>query len=132
VANRALLLSADVEPSNGHGVIVAQGGPAHGYTLYLQDGKPAFAVRIARQLAIVAATTSLTGSRCKLEAQLAPDGRLTISVDGKLVAEGRAPGLIAAQPGRGLTVGRDDGGVGDYTGPNPFNGKIASVTLRFP
>jgi hypothetical protein len=54
----------------------------------------------------------------------------TRAVDGKHVAKGRAPGLIAAQPARGFTVGSDPGPVGDYTGPNALRGKIEALTLR--
>ena len=132
VANRALAVSAQIEPAAPNGVIVAQGGAAHGYSLYLQDGKLAFAVRVARNLTTVTAREPLGAGRFTVEAQLAAEGRITLSVNGRQVAEGRAPGLIAAQPARGLTVGSDGGSVGDYTGPNAFTGKIENVTLRFP
>jgi hypothetical protein len=66
-----------------------------------------------------------------VEAQLANDGQIKLLVDGKPVAEGRAPGLIAAQPARGLTVGSDNAMVGDYAAPNAFTGKIEKVGLRF-
>lgn len=67
-----------------------------------------------------------------VEARLATKGRITLLVNGRQVAEGRAPGLLAAQPARGFAVGRDGGPVGDYTVPNRFTGKIENVTLRFP
>jgi arylsulfatase A-like enzyme len=132
VANRPLAVSAQIEPAAPNGVIVAQGGTAHGYALYLQDGKLAFAVRVARQLTVVTAREALGSGRFTVEAQLAAEGRITLAVNGRQVAEGRAPGLIAAQPARGLTVGSDGGPVGDYTGPNAFTGRIENVTLRFP
>jgi hypothetical protein len=132
VASRPLIVSAQVEPAAPDGVIVAQGGTAHGYALYLQDGKLAFAVRVARQLTTVIASEPLGTGRFTVEARLAAEGRITLLVNGRQVAEGRAPGLIAAQPARGLTVGRDSGPVGGYSAPNAFTGKIENVTLRFP
>lgn len=132
VANRPWVLTAQIEPKGPNGVIVAQGGTAHGYALYLQDGKPAFALRIARQLTTIRANEPLGSGRFTVEARLADDGRMTLSVEGRQVAEGRAPGLLTAQPARGLAVGSDDGPVGDYAAPNRFTGKIENVTLRFP
>jgi len=132
VSNRALVVSARIEPAAPNGAIVAQGGTAHGYALYLQDGRLAFAVRIARQLTTVTASEPLGSGRFGVEARLAPDGHITLRVDGRQVAEGRAPGLLAAQPARGFAVGSDGGAVGDYTAPNRFTGKIENVTLSFP
>ncbi len=130
IANHPLVVSAEIEPETSNGVIVAQGGAGNGYTLYLQDGKLALGVRITRGLTVVAANQPLGRGRFKVAAQLATDGRVTLSVDGKQVAEGQAPGLIKAQPARGLSVGRDNVGVGDYSLPNAFNGKIERVQVR--
>ncbi len=132
IANRPFVVAAEIESGSGSGVIVAQGGAARGYALYVQNGKPAFALRTARQLTVVAAPEALSAGRHKLEAQLAADGKVTLSVDGKAVATGQATGLVNPQPARGLTVGRDEGNIGDYTAPNPFTGVIQEVTVRFP
>jgi hypothetical protein len=74
----------------------------------------------------------LGSGRVTVEAGLAADGRITLSVNGRKVAQGRAAGLLAAQPARGLAVGSDGGPVGDYMAPNRFTGQIENVTLRFP
>jgi arylsulfatase len=132
IAKRPLTISAEIEPEAPNGVILAQGGPANGYTLFLQDGKLAFGLRVARKLTVVSATQPLGAGHFKVQAQLADGGQITLSADGKPVASGVAPGLIAAQPGRGLTVGSDPRAIADYTGPNGFRGKIENVNLRFP
>jgi hypothetical protein len=44
LANHALLVSAEIEPADTNGVIIAQGAGGNGYALYLKDGKPAFAI----------------------------------------------------------------------------------------
>jgi arylsulfatase A-like enzyme len=131
IANRPFVVAAEIVPEATNGVIVAQGGAAQGYTLFLQDGKLAFGVRTARQLNVVAATQPLGHGRFKIEAQLAADGQMTLSVDGKPVAKGQAPGLIRRQPARGFTVGSDNGPVGNYTTPNAFKGKIENVRVQF-
>lgn len=130
IANRPLVISAEIEPQGADGVIVAQGGAANGYALYLKDGKPAFAVRRTRNLTVVTSKEPLGQGVFKLEARLAESGRITLSVNGKQVAEGTTPGLIAAQPARGLSVGSDSGGLGDYVPPNAFAGKITNVRVE--
>ena len=132
IAGRPLIVSAEIEPESPNGVIVAQGGSANGFSLYLEDGKLAFGVRVARRLTVVKASEPLPHGHFEVEARLAPDGHLALSVAGKAVAEGQAPGIIAVQPARGFSVGRDNGNVGDYTRPNAFLGKIEKVNLHFP
>jgi len=45
IAQKALEISAEIEPTGTEGVVVTQGGAARGYAIYLTDGKLAFAVR---------------------------------------------------------------------------------------
>jgi hypothetical protein len=130
IAGHALVLTAEIEAGAKEGVVLAQGGAANGYTLFIQDGKLSFGIRAARSLTVVTAKDQLGEGTAKVEARLEADGKITLKVAGKQVAEGRAPGLIQKQPARGLTVGRDEGAVGDYPSPNPFNGKISNVRLN--
>jgi len=130
IANLPLLISAEIEPAAPNGVIVVQDAAAHGYTLYVQERKLCFAVRIARELTVVTASEPVPGGPSKVQAQLAADGQITLSVNDKPVAKGKASGPIDAQPGRGLSIGADNGTVGDYSGPNAFDGKVENVTVR--
>ena len=134
IAGQSITISAQIEPAKAgaNGVIIAQGAGANGYALFLQDGKLALGVRRTRQLAVVTAAEPLTAGPHRVEAQLAAEGRVTLTVDGKPAGEGRAGGLIANQPGRGLTVGSDSFGVGEYSIPNAFDGKVENVTVRSP
>jgi arylsulfatase len=130
VANHSLVVSAEIDPESTNGVIISQGASVNGYALFLQAGKPAFAVRSQSELTTVTADEVLGAGHFKIEARLAADGQVTISVDGRQVAAGQVPSLIATQPGRGLTVGLNQESVGDYTAPNPFAGKIENVFVR--
>jgi len=130
IANRALRITADVEPSGPEGVVVAQGAAGNGFALYLKEGRAAFAVRSRRTLTTITAGNRLPASRCRIEAILAADGAMAIRVDDRVVAEGRAPGLIAAQPAFGLTVGRGNTPVGGYQPPGLFAGRVENVTVR--
>jgi arylsulfatase len=130
IADRALVISAEIEPAGTNGVIVAQGGKANGFALYLQDGKPALAFRSRRQLTTIIASEPLRAGHFKLEARIAANGAISISVDGKAVATGQASGLIARQPAAGLSVGYNDAAVGEYPAPNAFAGTIENVRVE--
>lgn len=114
----------------GEGVIVAQGGLTTGYTLFLTDGKANFALRQERVQTLVTALDRLPTGGVTLMATLAKDGNLTLAVNGKQVATGKAKGLFAAQPGDSLCVGFDDHDpVGPYKSPYRFTGKIGKVIV---
>ncbi len=129
VADHAFTVSAEIE-AGGDGVIVAQGATANGYALYIKDGKPAFALRNKSELTTVAADTALSAGHVKIEAKLAADGGITISVDGKQVASGHAPGLISKQPGRPFSVGSSKPAIGEFPTPGNFPGKIENVRVE--
>lgn len=132
VVGRGLEISAEVESAGQQsGVLVAQGAGFHGYAIYLDQGHPAIALRRSSELTVVRSTEPLPSGRSKVEARLASDGRLTLWINGKSVAEGRAGGTLQSQPGEGLSVG-DDGNssVGDYAAPNPFAGRVENVLVK--
>jgi hypothetical protein len=124
------VISAEIDPGSANGVIVAQGGGAQGYSLYIHDRKLSFAIRTAKKLTIITATEPLPNGPSKVQAQLSQDGHITLSVNDQPVGTGQAPGLLAAQPVRGFSVGADNGPVSDYAAPNTFAGKIEKVTVR--
>ena len=132
IGNRGLRVTAQVEVAEapGRGVIVAQGGAAIGFALYLVDGKPVFRVRADNQAFDVAGPETLKGQHT-LEGLLTNKGQITLSVDGQKVAGPVAATLIDKKPLDGLEVGRDAGGaVGLYETPNPFSGRIESVVIE--
>jgi len=131
IAGRALTVSADAEVAGKSGVIVAQGAGSHGFAIYLDDGHPAFAVRIEGELVSIVDKNPVGSGKHRFEAAIGSKGEINLSVDGKRVAEGKAPGPIAAQPAQGLTVGNDgSGAVGNYEAPNPFAGKVTNVRIK--
>ena len=82
------------------GVIVTQGGAAHGYAIYLNKGKLAFAVRESGVLTTIVAKDPLGDGHFLVQATLHEDGALALLVDGRQVAEGKAAGLIQQRPRR--------------------------------
>ncbi len=131
IARKELEISAQIEPAGSEGVIVAQGGGARGYAIYLTQGKLAFAVRENGEATTIVAKEPLGNGQFLVQATLHADGALALLVDGKQVAEGKAAGLISQQPRAGFSVGTGGrGAVGNYTAPDPFKGKVTNVRVK--
>lgn len=130
IANKSISIVAKFDAKAPGGVIVAQGGVAQGYTLFLdKEGKLNFLVRVDREAVSVVSPQPLTGLHTVI-ARLGADRSLTLSLDGQVVAQGRATKFIPSQPMDGLSVGSDtDGAVGPYESPYPFTGNIEFVTI---
>ena len=113
-------------------MIVARGGPAEGFALILEEGKPKFHVRTGGELATVTGPKRIVGGWHHVVGVLTADKQMRLYVDGERVGEGTAPGLLTKDPAQGLEIGDDaQGAVGDYQSPNPFGGIIDEVRLYF-
>ena len=111
------------------GVLVAQGGSALGYSLFVKDGVLHFATRHQGKLSIVSSKAKLSDAE-KVLVKFRASGEVTLSVDGEELAKGEVPGAIP-MPIDGLEVGRDEGGVvGEYSAPFAFEGTIDSVVAE--
>jgi arylsulfatase A len=129
IAGKALVISAQVEPKSASGVILAHGGSASGYALSLRDGKPVFTVREHGEAVVITAPEAPAGP-FQLEARLDRGGAMTLVVNGKTAATGKAPGLITAQPQEDFCVGFDNGRpVGEYDGAALFRGTISKLKV---
>jgi arylsulfatase len=130
VAGRGFTITAKFSASEPAGVIVAQGGIAHGYTLFVEKGKLTFLVRSGGQPTSITSAEAVSGAHTAT-AGLRSDGALTLKVDGKQVAHGKAPGPLTTMPVDPLAVGFDDAGlVGPYGEDNQFRGSIDSVQIK--
>jgi arylsulfatase len=128
---KTLRITAEVEDPSGSGVLIAQGGAAEGYSLYLREGRPVFALRREKELTEIAGKDPLPAGVTRLSATLKADGTMILEATGKEVAAGKAAGLLTGMPVDGLQVGRDTmGAVGSYKAPFSFTGKIRSVTIE--
>jgi arylsulfatase A-like enzyme len=131
VADQPISISCQIEPKAQSGVIVAQGGSAVGYALYLKDNHLVFAVR--RSIADIIRITSadLPSGRLSVEARLAGDGTMTLSINGKPAATGSAGGLLGRQPMEDFCVGHDNRMPLDgYDGKTRFSGSIEQLKVR--
>ena len=131
IANHPFSLTVELESHGQNGVLVAQGGLRHGFSLYFKEGNLHWAVREEGELQVVTANASELTDAHKLTASLNRDGTMRLNVDGRELASGKALGLVPTVPTDGLQVGRDlKGAVGEYKTPFPFEGKILSAVLQ--
>jgi arylsulfatase A-like enzyme len=131
VEKRPIRVSVEIRKPGTDGVLLAQGGSAEGYSLYVKDGLLTFATRRGGKLSAVATEQKLADAVTTIGLRLTRDGEVTLTADGKTVATGSLAGSMMQQPIDGLQVGSDTGGaVGDYEQPFPFNGEIGNVTIE--
>ncbi len=128
---KPLTVEAWVTATRPQGVIIARGGPAEGFALSLQQGRPHFDVRSDSNLSSVSGNKRIVGGWHHVAGVLDTDKAMKLYVDGELVAEGEASGLIKNDPAQALEVGTDaQSSVGNYT-ETQFTGAIDEVRLYF-
>ena len=146
VLNKSWTLTADLEvPTSGaEGMVAAHGGIVGGYGLYLRESKPTFVYNyLALERTTVAAEDPLPPGKVQLKVDVAYQGgpkelgraaTVTITANGKKVAEGQVPRTIPATISiqEGLDIGEDVGSAVDfsYKLPFKFTGKIEKVTYE--
>ncbi|HIK93576.1 MAG TPA: arylsulfatase [Planctomycetes bacterium] len=131
IRDKAFTITIKLASTGTAGVLVAQGGTAAGYALYVKDEKLWFAQR--RQGKIFSINGELPAGSESLVFQLTRKGAVTVKSGGRQVLSGDVPGTLDTMPLDGLQVGRDaDGHVGDYgvTDEFPYDGKIEQVQIR--
>ena len=129
IEDREITIKAVIEGA-GDGVLVAQGGMTVGYTLFLKGGKPNFGIRKAGKLYLTSAAEALPSGSTTLTVTFAHEGNVTLSVNGKQVANGKTTGLFETQPIDAFCVGFDDHDpVGPYATPFRYSGKITALTI---
>ena len=124
-------VEAWARPEKGDGVVVARGGAVHGYSLYLDNGRPMFALRVDEKIQSVSARRKVAMDKwVHLAGVVTSDRELRIYVDGKLAGKSRTSDFIVSNPGESMQIGADDGGsVGDYRAPLAFSGLIDEVRV---
>ena len=132
VQARPFRIDATIEAGEGHleGVILAQGGTAHGFSLFLKAGRPNFVIRGDETLYGIEGPR-LTPGEHVVTARLDEGGTLALDVDGKAAAAPVPGKLLSRMPADGLDVGSDKNApVGPYSSPNPYPGKIKAVVIQ--
>ena len=144
VKNRSHRITAylDVPQTGGDGVLVAAGGFAAGYALYVKDGKPCYEYNwFAQQRYKVAGSEKLSPGPATIRVDfkydgggVAKGGTVTMVVNDKKVAEGRVEKTVLARfsPDETFDIGLDAATPvsEDYKSPNPYTGKLRKVEIH--
>lgn len=129
VHGRSLHIDAKFSRWGTDGVVLAQGGSAHGYVLYIQDGTIRFGIRSNGKYDEIATAKSFQDVK-SLQVSLQKNGQISLSVDGMQVEKGKLRLKLDKMPADGLQVGRDlQGQVGNYPADFFFKGKIKQIEI---
>lgn len=131
LARRGFSVEIQITDLKPDGVLIAQGGRSHGFSIYLKDSIPHFALRRNSQLTTVKASAAIKGPG-KLSFRLGLDGAATFTLDGTPLGGGKTPGPLLSKPVEGLQIGQDAGApVGEYGfEPVKYGGKIGGVGVK--
>lgn len=118
------------------GFVVGQGGKDGGYALYVKDGKVVFGVT-QHGSHVKITTKDPLPEKFNVQAELNKGGAMSLKIDGKQVATGKAHMLFATPLWPALRSGEDydnEERLGDYTNKFGFVGNVqdTKVTLRKP
>jgi arylsulfatase len=146
VKNRSVTITAEVEIPRGpaNGVILAQGGRFGGWSLYVKDGRPAYAYNwVGLERSTVTASGALSPGRATITMDFAYDGggrgqggTVTLSVNGTKAAEGRilrtTANVFSLDEGADVGIDEDTPVSEDYRAgpPSRFTGTIDKVTVQ--
>ncbi len=129
---KPITVEAWITTTQPNGIVLARGGPSEGFSLEIEGGKPSFHVRAGGTLKSATGSQRVVGGWHHLVGVLQQDSSMQLYVDGELVGEARAAGLISKDPAQSLEIGTDLGGnVGPGTGTLGFTGIIDEVRLYF-
>ena len=108
MAARPITVMAWIQAGGSNGVVVARGGAACGFSLYLKDRAPRFGIRRSQEVPPVLAVGSApVGDGWTHLAGVVREDRLELFVNGAKVAETKSPGLIPGNGGQGMEIGFD-------------------------
>ena len=129
--NTPVTVAAWVKPAKAAGAILGHGGASWGYALHVVAGKAAFSTRVGDVLTTVTAPAKLPAGWVHLAGQLGKKGKITLFVNGRAVATGKAPGLLAQDPHDNLQVGVDKGNSILNKGDNYYGGVIDEIKVTY-
>ncbi len=129
MGGQPVTVMAWIQADGPQGVVVARGGAACGFSLYLKDGAPRFGIRRAQDEApILAAGSRPAGAGWIHVAGVVRDDRIELFVNGEKAAETTSPGFIPGNGGQGMEIGFDvSNSPCEIT--DPFEGRIDEVKV---
>jgi hypothetical protein len=140
-SSHTITAAIEVPPGGGDGVLVAEGGSAGGYTLYIKDGKPVYEYNyFAHERYRVTGSETLSPGPTVIRVDFKYDGGgvgkggiATLFINGKKVGEGRIEKTCPSRFGaESFDVDMDNGSpVSDaYEAPFAYAGTIKKVKIK--
>jgi len=110
IASKPFTVMAWAKATAPHGVVIARGGAACGYSLYVKDGVAKFGIRRSgdHPAHIAAGKEQVVGAWVHLAGVVKAD-RIEVYVNGKLAATAKTPGYVPGNCGQGMAIGYDPG-----------------------
>jgi arylsulfatase len=140
--SHAVTATLEIPPGGASGVIIAQGGRFAGWSLYVEDGKPAYVHNwFGKARYVVAGRDALPAGPAVVRYEFTFEGKEpggggtgVLLVDGRKVAEGRiehtVPLIFSADDGTDVGADRGTPVTEVYGDDNEFNGTIREVTVE--
>jgi arylsulfatase A-like enzyme len=139
-ASHTITATVEVPQGGADGVLVAEGGAAGGYTLYIKDGKPVYEYNYFahERYKIISSETLSPGSAVirvdfKYDGGIGKGGMAALFINEKKVGEGRIDKTCPSRFGaESFDVGMDNGSpVSEaYEPPFAYGGTIKKVTIH--
>jgi hypothetical protein len=131
LGGRSITVGAMCQPAALDGVIASMGDSTDGFSLYLEDGVPHFAVRSQGVLHEVADTEPVEPGRwVHLAGVIGTTGELSLLVNAFPVAKAAGPSFLARTPAGRFEVGADAGQpVASYSEAMHWRGLLEDVRL---
>ena len=121
-------ITATVEGNDPSGVIVAHGGSAVGYSLYVKNGQCTFSIRRTSD-EMYQVKTDIGSGRSTIRAEL-KNGTLSLKIDDGKSANAKG-GMLPKHPSESICIGHDDRNPVDPGAPKPhFNGRLIELKLE--
>lgn len=129
VAGKSFRMNVQLAKWGTSGVIMAQGGGSHGYSVHQQDGRVVFSIRRSGKLSTCDASVDDLGLKFVVTVQA--DGHVDWKSRGKSVGNGKLDGGLQEMPLDGVQVGQDlEGKVGEYPDGHEYDGEIEKIALK--
>lgn len=138
VKGKEIIVKASVSKreEQPEGVIMAQGDHTNGYAIFIEENKLNMLVKQEGNSYLASSRNSLP-DQYELTGQLSEDGKISLWVDEKMVAEAKAPSLFNQPLSSVIRTSYDlenEDKIGSYEGANRLNAELrnASLELRKP
>ena len=133
IVGKSFELEAELSSELTQGVIVAQGGTSHGWSLFLNENMIRVSARIGGKLVVIKSDKKLPSSNGNKTVgfSYSKDGQISVKSGETVLLEGNLGGSMVEVPLDPLEVGKDTNGiVGPYPSGWDANGEVIKVRLE--